>query len=177
MDGLTHVSPSGVPIVCFVAIAASHPLPQQDYESAMKKGLEALELIRGNDKRAEAALLECLVSWSITQEKPHKALVMAKEALALRLELEAPPLEEARACLLLVEALAGVKKVRRGLKAAEECLNRLKKVSDRANVYGSGALGGADSASVSTQLAPTEEEGLQQLCVGVGKTGSKNSFG
>lgn len=118
------------------AIAASHVMAK-DYDLAMKKGLEALELIRASgDKRAEVVLLETLVSWSVTQEKPHKALVMAKEALALRLELEAPPLEEARSCLLLVEALAGVKKVRRGLKAAEECLNRLKKVSDRAHVYG-----------------------------------------
>ncbi|CAK9016607.1 unnamed protein product [Durusdinium trenchii] len=118
------------------AIAISHVMAK-DYEAATKKGLEALELIRSSgDKRAEAVLLETLVSWSITQEKPHKALVMAKEALALRLELQAPPLEEARACLLLVDALAGVKKVRRGLKAAEECLDRLKKVDDRANVYG-----------------------------------------
>jgi len=118
------------------AIATSHVMAK-DYESAMKKGLEALDLIRSaGDKRAEAVILETLVSWSLSQEKPHKALVMAKEALALRLELEAPPLEEARACLLLVEALAGVKKVRRGLKAAEDCLDRLKKVSDRANVYG-----------------------------------------
>ncbi|CAJ1397525.1 unnamed protein product, partial [Effrenium voratum] len=118
------------------AIAVSHVVAK-DYAAAMTKGLEALELVRAaGDKRAEVVLLQTLVSWGLVQDKPHKALVMAKEAMALQLELQAPPLEEAKACLLLVDALAGVKKVRRGLKAAEECLDRLKKAGDRANVIG-----------------------------------------
>eukprot|EP00439_Symbiodinium_sp_Y106_P012477 s7335_g1.t2 len=118
-------------------LMARSKLVAKDFDGALSKGHEALDLIRASgDKRAEALFLECLVQWSLTEGKPHKALVMAKEAFALRLELEAPPKEEARSCLLLVEALAGVKKVRRGLKAAEECHDRLKKVGDRAQVYG-----------------------------------------
>ncbi|CAE7892531.1 der [Symbiodinium sp. KB8] len=118
-------------------LMARSKLVAKDFDGALSKGHEALDLIRAcGDKRAEALFLECLVQWSLTEGKPHKALVMAKEAFALRLDLEAPPKEEARSCLLLVEALAGVKKVRRGLKAAEECHDRLKKVGDRAQVYG-----------------------------------------
>jgi len=108
-----------------------------DYEEASKKGLEALAAIReAKDRRAEVLILEALVRWGLAQGKPQKSLVMAKDALGLRRDLGCAPLEEARALLLVVETQAGVKRVRRGLKAAEEGLAELKKGGDRACAYG-----------------------------------------
>eukprot|EP00930_Biecheleria_cincta_P103168 TRINITY_DN950_c0_g2_i1.p1 TRINITY_DN950_c0_g2~~TRINITY_DN950_c0_g2_i1.p1 ORF type:complete len:860 (+),score=236.63 TRINITY_DN950_c0_g2_i1:62-2641(+) len=118
------------------AMAQSYTM-SADFEEAVNKGLEALSMIRaGKDKRAEVLILEALAQWSLTQGKPQKALVVAKEALALRRDLGCAPLEEARSLLLVVETQAGVKRVRRGLKAAEEGLSELKKAGERASAYG-----------------------------------------
>eukprot|EP00930_Biecheleria_cincta_P103167 TRINITY_DN950_c0_g1_i1.p1 TRINITY_DN950_c0_g1~~TRINITY_DN950_c0_g1_i1.p1 ORF type:complete len:859 (+),score=228.70 TRINITY_DN950_c0_g1_i1:71-2647(+) len=118
------------------AMAVSSSM-SDDHEEASKKGLEALAKIReAKDRRAEVVILEALVQWGLAQGKPQKVLVIAKEALTLRRDLGCAPLEEARALLLVVETQAGVKRVRRGLKAAEDGLAELKKGGDRACAYG-----------------------------------------
>eukprot|EP00931_Biecheleriopsis_adriatica_P075574 TRINITY_DN49403_c0_g1_i1.p1 TRINITY_DN49403_c0_g1~~TRINITY_DN49403_c0_g1_i1.p1 ORF type:complete len:859 (+),score=258.79 TRINITY_DN49403_c0_g1_i1:93-2669(+) len=118
------------------AVAASHAMAP-DYQQACKKGQEALAFLReAGDKRAQVLLLETLARWSLKQAKPQHALVVAKEALAMRCELGCTALEELRSSFLLIEALAGIKKVRRGLKVAEDCFARLKQAGDHGHAVG-----------------------------------------
>lgn len=119
------------------ALALSHVMTN-DLGAACDKGKEALAHFReADDKRSQSFILETLSAWYIKQGKAQKALALSQEALRLRRETNSPALEEARALLLVVEALAAVNRARIGLKAAEEGLARFKEAKDeRGLVYG-----------------------------------------